>query len=317
MNKDEICELCGHDIVEILSTRDYRRPFDMTEYRLVWCHNCAVGRLAGSFSHKDVGSFFDIPYYTHGSDGIGKSGPLGSSAKHGKNSFFDRLTAHLAWRCDRGQDLTAAELGPANNRTLCDLGCGDGKNIKHFKDAGFQVVGVEPDPIARSKAEKIAEVFDGTVEELPGAISARRFDVVLLSHVFDVCLDRKKSLANVRSIVKPDGKVVIEVPNFAAKGFQVFGAEWPWTDIPRHLSFFTEKSLKRTLEVGGFSLQKVQYVGFTRQFLPNWRATQDTIRRSLGGAEPRTTPSFLWLVQTAFAPPALKYDSVRVVAIPR
>ena len=175
---------------------------------------------------------------------------------------------------------------------------------------------MEPDHVARAIAEQIAPVFDGTVETLPAEISSRRFDVVLLSHVLDVCIDLKKSLSDVRSILSPTGMLVVEVPNFAAKGFQVYGAEWPWTDIPRHLTFFTERSLRRTLEASGFSVKRALYVGYNQQFSPSWRDAQIAIRREIGSDNSRRIPSWLWLARTAFSSAAGKYVSVRVHATP-
>lgn len=139
---------------------------------------------------------------------------------------------------------------------LCDLGCGDGQNLKRFSDAGFHVVGIEPDPVVRGRKAVCGDIRR-EVEMLPEGISCRRFDVLLLSHVLDVCTAIKKSMSNIRLILSSTGIVIIEVPNFAAKGFQNYGAERPWTDTPRHLTFFTERSLRRTLEAGGFSVNRV------------------------------------------------------------
>jgi hypothetical protein len=157
--------------------------------------------------------------------------------------------------------------------------------LKRFREAGFRVVGVEPDPVARARANQYAQVFDGTIEMLPSEVSSTPFDVLLLSHVLDVCTDLKKSMANIRSLLSSTGTLIVEVPNFAARGFRIYRAEWPWTDISRHLTFFTEKSLRLIPEVSGFSVKNVQYLGYTRQFSPAWRTAQATIRQIIGSDE--------------------------------
>ena len=315
MNNVLFCDLCGGNTVEVFSARDYRRPSDNTEYSLRWCRQCAFGRIAGTFTHADVSEFFNIPYYTHGPNQMSKTERLAAPEGQHQKSFLDRVIFHLAWRVDKGPRLTADVLGPANNRRLCDLGCGDGQNLKRFSNAGFNVVGVEPDPVARAIASQFAEVLDGTVEMPPDEFSARRFDVVLLSHVLDICIDIRKSMSNIRSILSSTGIVIIEVPNFASKGFQIYGAEWPWTDIPRHLNFFTEKSLRLALKTGGFSVKKVQYLGYSRQFTPYWVASQAEIHSKIGHDKShRRIPSPLWLARTAFSSDAKKYDSIRVLA---
>jgi 2-polyprenyl-3-methyl-5-hydroxy-6-metoxy-1,4-benzoquinol methylase len=312
MDTRVLCQLCDRDTFQIFSARDYRRPFDRTEYRICWCHECALGRIAGDFSREEVSKFYQIDYYTH------MAADVGADAKNAyKNSFKDRLVVRLAWRLDNGVALTPDELGAASNRSLCDIGCGAGAHLKCFGEAGFRVMGTEPDPIARKRAGQFAQVFDGTAETLPHEISVQRFDVVLLTHVLEHCINIRQSIANVRSIISPNGTVVVEVPNNAAKAFSVFGAEWPWADIPRHLNFFTEKSLRRVLEMNGFSVKSVQYVGYTRQFVPEWKVAQATIHREIRNDEPYPgAPSFWWLLQTAFASASRKYDSVRILASP-
>lgn len=301
------CDLCGHDTQKLFCARDYRRPHDRTAYRLNWCAACGLGRVRGDFTSDDVADFFDIPYYTHENN----ERPIAQS-------LFDRVFSHLAWRADAGVPFSPGELDGLGDGRVCDIGCGDGANLKLFSAAGFQVVGIEPDPIARAAAGRIAQVFDGTAETLPHEISSKCFDVVLLSHVLDVCRDVRAALANCRAILKPvTGALVVEVPNFAALGFRLYGAEWPWTDIPRHLTFFTERSLCSFLETCGFAVESVRYVGYTRQFSPTWAAAQDAAHRAGGSKKSRKRlPSYAWLLRTVFAADDRKYDSVRIVARP-
>jgi SAM-dependent methyltransferase len=315
MSAPSRCGLCGGGTVEAFRARDYRRPIDKTEYSVRWCDQCAFGQIHG-VSAADVEKFYDIPYYTHGPNQRDKTERL-ADIKAIQESLLYRLIIHLAWRVDASAHLAPSELGNANGRTLCDLGCGDGQNLSRFSEAGFKAVGVEPDPVARANAAHFAQVFDGTIESLPEEISSSRFDVVLLSHVLDCCVDVKRAILKIRSIVSPGGTVIIEVPNCAARGFRIYGAEWPWTDIPRHLSFFTEKSLRAILAEAGLSVRVVRYLGYTRQFKSYWKATQAAIQKEIGDKNSRhSIPSWLWLAETAFASNANKYDSVRIQATP-
>jgi len=202
----------------------------------------------GNFLPEEISKFYEIPYYTHGS----------TDQASREKTLLERVVTHLAWRADRGMQLSPSELGPSRGRTLCDLGCGDGSHLSGFGKAGFRVVGVEPDPAARKAAEQLADVFDGTAENLPAEIANRRFDVVLLSHVLEHCIDPLKAIANIKSILAPNGMIVIEVPNNAARGFSRFKAAWPWTDIPRHLNFFTEISLGAALAKQDVSVNAVK-----------------------------------------------------------
>jgi SAM-dependent methyltransferase len=179
------------------------------------------------------------------------------------------------------------------------------------------VFGIEPDPAARRLAEKAGEVFDGTAEALPGAIAGKQFDVVLLSHVLEHCIDPVAALKNVKGLLAPGRTAIIEVPNNAAPGFDTYGPGWFFADIPRHLQFFTENSLRKALAHAGLRVTRAIYTGYTRQFSPQWLAAQTEIREhiGLGSNEAWKTNAWLLLAKTAFARPAKKYDSIRVHAM--
>jgi SAM-dependent methyltransferase len=238
-----------------------------------------------------VASFYGPAYYTH-QEVESRRLPM---------SIHDRALVHLAWRLDWGKPFSPDELGAAQSRSACDIGCGSGYNLKQLKEAGFRVVGFEPDERARLRAAKVAAVFNGTAENPPREIATDRFDVVLMSHVLEHCIDPVAAIYNARRILADYGRLVIEVPNNAARGFKKFGPTWPWTDIPRHINFFTERSLTKMLQAASLHVETVYYVGYARQFLPEW--------------SPRN--SWLDLSATVFSSRSRKYDSVRVHAVRR
>jgi SAM-dependent methyltransferase len=301
--------LCEATMRHLFSARDYRRLSDPSEYILNWCNKCQFGRLEGEFSPEKVEGFYKIAYYTHAST---------AANLPGVRSFSERLRSHLAWRLDHGVEFRPSELGEPNERGVCDIGCGNGSKLEMLKNAGFQIAGVEPDPNARAIAMKVGEVFDGTAERLPPQVKERNFDVVIVSHVLEHCIDPKMAIKNIRSIIKPGGCVVIEVPNNASVGFAKFQANWPWSDIPRHINFFTERSLKILLHSQTFGNFSVNYVGYFRQFVSDWVDSQNEIWTAIGtGSRPNfSTNAWFLLARTAFAPRSRKYDSVRIRARP-
>jgi SAM-dependent methyltransferase len=266
-----------------------RTLFSHRGFDLNWCTECDFGRLIGHFTPELVASFYGPTYYTHQE----------VASRHLPMSIYDRALIHLAWRADWGKSFSPDELGAARSRRACDIGCGGGHNLKQLKEAGFHSIGFEPDERARIRAAKIASVFNGTAENPPHEIAADRFDIVLMSHVLEHCIDPPRAIYNARHILAEGGRLVIEVPNNAAHGFRTFGPDWPWTDIPRHLNFFTEKSLTKMLRSAGLHVETVYYVGYARQFLPEWL--------------PRN--SWFDLLATAFSSRSRKYDSVRVHAV--
>jgi SAM-dependent methyltransferase len=299
------CPLCSGSLTPIFATRDHLRPHDETLYEVGWCSPCSYGGVLGPQSPDQVRSFYQVPYYTHRS----------AIEAQTRYSLFERVRSHLAWRRDRGTELSASE---GTGGTLLDIGCGSGSNMAMFAKAGMIVTGVEPDYKAREVASNIGPVFDGTAEAIPQELFGKTFDTVLFSHVLEHCIDPAVALLNARRLIAPAGRLIVEVPNNAAVGFTIFKHLWPWTDVPRHLHFFTEPSLHKLLRSAGFNPTKVHYAGYLRQFHPEWIRTQQQIWQSMkAGRAPRFgMAAWKLLAQTWRASEEQKYDSIRVHAEP-
>src|SRR5262249_34542504 len=119
------------------------------------------------------------------------------------------------------------------------------------------------------------------------------------------------------------GTLVIETPNNEARGLALAQVAWPWLDVPRHLNFFTTRSLHVICAAAGLSVREVEYTGYTRQFQPDWRdrerqirARFSTLARSPDALTQPPRPSSSWrlLLATAWSSGKFKYDSVRVLA---
>jgi 2-polyprenyl-3-methyl-5-hydroxy-6-metoxy-1,4-benzoquinol methylase len=258
-------------------SRDLRRN-DPATYPLYWCTHCEFGRLGGTFTAQTVAPFYELDgYYTHSVRISNKT-----------RNFLEQIRFHLAWRVDYGTPFNPLELGDPSGRSVCDIGCGNGGKSLGIQRAGFKVTGVEPDQKAR-QACQIKNVFEGTAERLPAELSNTKFDIVFMSHVLEHCTDPMRAITNVKSLLASRGTIVIEVPNNAAAAF---GPRWAWTDIPRHLNFFTARSLAELLRLHGVDVKRQLYHGYCRQI--------------------DIAQSWFLLACTAFATPARKYDSIRV-----
>jgi SAM-dependent methyltransferase len=233
----------------------------------------------------------------------------------------------LAWRMDFGKPMTpevAHELLGRRASFICDIGCGTGKFAAQMKAYGHTVVGVEPDLLAAERARQHGvESFPGTAESLPDEIVSHRFDLIIMSHVLEHCIDPDRAFDNVGRLVRRGGFLVCEVPNNASLGLQFSGLAWEPLDIPRHLSFFVPNNLITLCERYGLRRRSLYYSHYHRQFSNDWINTErriwDALQRIGEGAYPLPVKnskfrSWTLLLRTVWASKAKKYDTVGVVA---
>jgi 2-polyprenyl-3-methyl-5-hydroxy-6-metoxy-1,4-benzoquinol methylase len=289
-----------------------------TVYR---CRECAYGALMPRPDPAALRAAYELDrYYTHGASHF---------APAGRRSFFDRLREHLAWRLERFPGAAAEQIGlllarrPAD---ICDIGCGAGELAAQLAALGHRVLGVELDAQAAAQAARRGvEVLQGSAERLPSALATRQFDLVILSHVLEHCLDPLRAVRNAHALLRPGGFLCCEVPNNACAGFAHAGLAWEMLDIPRHVHFFVAENLRALAASVGLEVKKVYYARYARQFKNDWINTERRIydalvRTGAESAAPRRLRknsrlrAWALLARTAFARDEIKYDSVGIVA---
>jgi SAM-dependent methyltransferase len=289
------CLLCGGATHLLFSARDHVAPAQL--YNVLWCCGCSFGRLEGTFTPDKIATFYPPDYYTHDNAIEVSTQP----------APLMKLVLHIAWRMDRSRPVTPSMF--SHRDSILDIGCGNGGLLKLFN--GSRRVGIDPDPSARLAAADTGEIYDGTAEDLP--LIDRSFDVVVLSHVLEHCIDPERALRNAASKLSRRGTLMIEVPNNDSLSFSRERATWPWTDIPRHLNFFTERSLKQMVKSASLSVISSEYCGFTRQFTEAWLAMRRTIYKQFGDDAPNVTADAIkMLLCSIFLNEKYTHDSIRI-----
>jgi SAM-dependent methyltransferase len=139
---------------------------------------------------------------------------------------------------------------PGRNRLL-DIGCGDGEFLFVARELGYDVLGVEIDPVARKIASE--KGLDVHPSPIPGSsLPTDHFNQITLSHVAEHFHDPVSALREVFSLLHPGGRVWIQVPNSSAFSIERFGINSRLLEPPRHLVMFSSDSLKKILENIGF-----------------------------------------------------------------
>lgn len=100
---------------------------------------------------------------------------------------------------------------PAHDSKILDAGCGAGTHLAMLQNISSRRYGVDLSPEMVLRARALADVRQGSILGLPFENDA--FDYCLSVHVITHCGDFQKAIREMVRVVRPGGRVVIEVVN--------------------------------------------------------------------------------------------------------
>jgi SAM-dependent methyltransferase len=146
----------------------------------------------------------------------------------------------------------------ARGRAL-EIGCGDGWMLAALRDEGWQVAGIE-----RSTESAAFAVHQQHLPVIVGGLDTLRpepsFDLIFMHHVLEHLPNPMDTLRQCARLLKPDGVLIVAVPNFASWQSRLTGRHWFHLDVPRHLVHFTPATLTQAMQSAGLRVQKLRFV---------------------------------------------------------
>ena len=166
------------------------------------------------------------------------------------------------------QDVENVRALGIESGSVLDIGCNAGYAMRVFRDAGFEVVGVEANDLCREyvrKEHSIAVV--SSIDELQS--HNERFVIVLLSHVLEH-IPRIFEFLNKVRVVAPDAVLYIKVPNYKSPFVRhILKGRWSGFLPLQHVWYFEPKSLENLLKRHGYELISVRTSDFLHSNSPN------------------------------------------------
>ncbi len=160
-----------------------------------------------------------------------------------KRNWFEKAY-HLVRRFSLKQKLKLINGFKTETKTLLDVGCGTGDFLKTAKENNWIVSGIEPNAEARIIANQKTEnlVFD--IQQLNNFESSS-FDVITLWHVLEHLPDLEHQISTLKKLLKPNGRLVVAVPNYKSFDANYYNQFWAAYDVPRHLWHFDQNSISK------------------------------------------------------------------------
>jgi SAM-dependent methyltransferase len=137
---------------------------------------------------------------------------------------------------------------------VLDVGCGGGLFLQMLAQRGAKrVAGLDFSlDAARAAAGSGVPAVCATLSRPP--FPKASCAVITMFHVLEHLYDPGSYLEAAHTLLQPDGRLIVQVPNAACWQFLLFGERWNGIDIPRHLIDFRLSDLEGLLDACGFEV---------------------------------------------------------------
>jgi 2-polyprenyl-3-methyl-5-hydroxy-6-metoxy-1,4-benzoquinol methylase len=135
---------------------------------------------------------------------------------------------------------------------ILDVGCGMGYFLYACRLAGYETQGLDisDHSTAYVRDELRIPIVTGAIEEI--RMEEGTMDIVTMWHFLEHSPDPEQYLEKARRWLKPDGILVVDVPNHEGTDARKMGESWTGWSIPYHLYHFTPSTLLSLLTRYGF-----------------------------------------------------------------
>ncbi len=185
------CNLCGSKAVGLLSLKDRKGAY----LRTVICKNCGLIWSDPRPDHKKIKDYYAKTYRKE-YKGI----------KRPKKKHLYRNAKEST-----GRYLFIKDFIREGDRLL-DIGAGNGVFVYCLRRLGYDAQGIEPDESHSQYAREILHVPVTTTSSEDFNAQAA-YDMVTLYHVLEHMTDPFAELRRIRTMLKQEGKLAVEVPN--------------------------------------------------------------------------------------------------------
>ena len=240
------CPGCGNSTIQfVLIVKDVTVSNKFFE---VWhCNICSLRFTQAVPAANEIGAYYQSANYVSHTD---TDEGLINRLYHFVRQFTLKTKLKLV------QQSTGMQTG-----ALLDVGAGTGYFFRTMKTAGWQVTALEPDATAR----KLAFEKDGL--QLQDAndiyhLENNQFDAITLWHVLEHVHDLHSYFTKFYDLLKPNGRLIIAVPNYTSYDAAHYADNWAAYDVPRHLYHFSPQSINELAKLKGFVVKAYKPMWF-------------------------------------------------------
>ncbi len=237
------CPLCGASSFSEVFKAPYFRG-DGEKFRIVECEDCQLWFTNPRPADDELGAYYETgEYISHTSQ---------------KKSAVDYLY-HTVRNISLKRKLKLINGLHPKKGHLLDYGAGTGHFLKTAQAGGWQISGVEESESAR----KVAKNENGLDLNAPQNFNPdSSFEAITMWHVLEHLPDLRGPLQKFHSWLKPNGHLIVAVPNHQSWDAEMYKENWAALDVPLHLYHFKKTNFKRIADDFGFELTEIRNMPF-------------------------------------------------------
>jgi 2-polyprenyl-3-methyl-5-hydroxy-6-metoxy-1,4-benzoquinol methylase len=221
--------------------------------RIERCRQCGLGRTVPAPAESDGREHFatDPAYFL---DAVAQP----------KDRWWHRFQAAPL-------DLLTGAGAPRGARLL-DVGCNVGYLVAAAAARGFRAHGFDGSAAAVAVGRERLGVDVRCARLDARAVAEASEDVVVFNHVLEHLPDPAAALRAAASWLRPEGWLVVGVPNFASPLARMAGARWAGLVPDQHVWHFTPTALRRLVRQAGFTRVRWRtcMLAYAPASLPQW-----------------------------------------------
>jgi SAM-dependent methyltransferase len=146
---------------------------------------------------------------------------------------------------------------------VLDVGCSDGRQLA---DLGPRHIphGIEVSKALAARALAVVAPRGGKIvraNALEGLaqLPAGRFSGVWMHSFLEHEIEPLATLRAAARVLRPDGRLILKMPNYASVNRRVRGARWCGFRFPDHVNYFTPASLRTMVEAAGLRVVRMNF----------------------------------------------------------
>lgn len=174
----------------------------------------------------------------------------------GTRTFFEKVYQIVKRNAIRKKVALLSKFNQKGN--VLDIGAGTGDFLVEAKNQGWNVTGIEPN----SKAKEIAISKGVSFSDSLAILEDHTFDVITMWHVLEHVPDLDFQLSELKRLLKPNGTLIIAVPNFKSYDAKYYKSFWAAYDVPRHLWHFSITAIEKLFANRKMKLIKIKPMWF-------------------------------------------------------